>query len=588
MHPAKSKSRTADILIALITTVLLITVVSLAFEHYYEFNDDVLMKDILSGAYTGSPSALNIQMLSPIGAFLASLYRIMPHQAWYGLFLCACHYLCILLLAYRTVRVSSGISAKISVAVIVFLFSMGVLLPHIVMAQYTVTVALLAATAALYFYTIPAGTCGRKFILYAILPALLVILAYQIRTEMLLLCMPFLAAVGIARWSREKQPFDRQVAGGYVGTVVIIALGLILSFAVNGVSYSSGEWKVFLMEFDNRTELYDYQYVPSYEEHSDFYESIHLTEADVKLLENYDYALDERIDGAVLGQVAAYAAGLREENFFSRLPDGIREYIYRITHLKDGVYALLNLFLYVMLIIAVISDKDRTVKHKVMILIVRVGGLAMARSISWIYIVCGRREPDRIVHSLYIVESIILFAMLLTEFTGRLREGRYLQLTAILVLGLGGLIMMPISISRINAHIDAQEKINRYDQAIDAYCRAHPDDFYFEDVYSTIIDGETFNEKMFAGVDNSVKNRDLLGGWIANSPLQREKLNRYGISGVAESLLNNGNVHIICADEYGMDWAVDYYADREIEVEIDRIDEIAGIYGVYDVKTTVP
>ncbi|MCR4595740.1 MAG: hypothetical protein K5673_03050 [Lachnospiraceae bacterium] len=583
MNPTDRRRAIADISMAVIVTAVLIAVISIAFDHYYEFNDDVLMKDILSGRYTGTPNGLNIQMLSPIGGVLASLYRILPHHAWYGIFLCGLHYLCILLMAYRSVHVSSVFSARISVAVIVFLFSMGVLLPHIVMAQYTVTVAILASAAALFFYTIPAGVTGRRFVLYAILPALLVILAFQVRSEMMLLCLPYIAATGIARWSREKQPFDRNTAGGYAGTVAIIALGMIVSFAMNAASYSSGEWKVFLMEFDNRTELYDYQYIPSYEENTAFYESIHLTEADVALLENYDYALDERIDGAVLGQVAAYAKKLRGESVTSVVSGGIREYLYRMTHFSDGVYALLVLFLYVMLIIAVISDKDRTVKRKVMILIVRVGGLLCARSISWIYIICGRRSPDRIVHSLYILESIILFAMLITEFTGHLREGRYLQMITIIVLVAGGMIMVPLSISRLNEHIAGQEQINRYDRAIEEYCAAHPDNFYFEDVYSTIIDGETFNERMFDGEDDRIRNRDLLGGWIANSPLYREKLAQFGVKDVADSILNNDNVYILCSDEYDMSWLSDYYADREITVQTERVDTIAGAYGVYAV-----
>lgn len=584
MNPTDRRGRIADIVISILVTAILIAVVSIAFDHYYEFNDDVLMKDILSGAYTGSPTGLNIQMLSPIGAFIASLYRLVPQMSWYGLFLCACHYFCVLHLTYRAVHVSSGLSAKVPVAVIVFLFCTGVLLPHIVMAQYTVTVAILAATAAMYFYTIPVGLSGWRFIRSAILPALLVILAFQIRTEMLLLCLPYLAITGIARWSREKHPFDRNVAGGYMGTIAVIALGMILSVAINGLSYSSGEWKVFLMEFDNRTELYDYQYVPSYDEHTEFYDSLDLTAADVRLLENYDYALDERIDGIVIGQVAAYAASLREETFISRIPGGIREYMYRVTHLQDGVYSLLALFLYVMLIIAVISDKDRTNGHKVMILLVRVGGLMLMRSVSWIYIVCGRRQPDRIVHSLYIVEIIILFAMVISEFTGRLREGRYLQMTTAIVLIAGGLIMMPVSCKRVSAHINAQEQINRYDRAIAEYCNDHPDNFYFEDVYSTIIDGETFNERMFGDVDNSIKNRDLMGGWIANSPLYREKLARYGVTGVADAVINNDNVFIICADRYDMDWVNAYYADREVAVRIERVDDIAGEYGVYAVN----
>ena len=101
MKTAKEKNRYADIVIAVIATLLLVIIASVAYDHYYEFNDDVLMKDILSGTYTGTPSALNVQMLSPIGFFISFLYRLAPGVPWYALFLCGCQYLCILIITYR-------------------------------------------------------------------------------------------------------------------------------------------------------------------------------------------------------------------------------------------------------------------------------------------------------------------------------------------------------------------------------------------------------------------------------------------------------------------------------------------------------
>lgn len=584
MKTAKEKNGYADIVIAVIVTLLLVLVAAVAYDHYYEFNDDVLMKDILSGTYTGTPSALNVQMLSPIGFFISFFYNLAPQIPWYGLFLCGCQYLCILIIAYRIVHFTPDFMGSIAAGVIVFLFAMCSLLAHLTMVQYTVTVAILAATAALYLYTIPVETTGRKFIVKALPAVIMVILAFQIRTEMLLLVAPFLATCGIARWSREKRPFDHSTVRGFLGVVILIVVGMTTSFFINSVSYSSGEWKVFLMEFDNRTELYDYQYVPPYDEQSGFYESIDMTAAEVKLLENYNYALDDRIDGEKIGQVAFFASQLRHESARDRLPEAFREYIYRMTHLKGGSYSLLILFLYVMLGIAVLSSKDRKTGRKIMIMILRVGGLIFMRSISWMYIVYGRRLPDRIVHPLYIIEIVILFAMITAEFSGRIKDGRYLRMITGIVLIVGGLIVLPGSVSKLNERVAAQKEIDSLGDAIDAYCRKHPDNFYFEDVYSTIINGETFNERMFADTEPYVKNYDLIGGWISNSPLFREKLMRWGIADVSDAILGNDNVFIICSDEYDMDWVSDYYADTGTAVKIELTDTIAGRLGVYSVR----
>ena len=40
-------------------------------DFFFDLNDDVLMKDILSGAYLGTPEGHNIQMLYPISAMIS-------------------------------------------------------------------------------------------------------------------------------------------------------------------------------------------------------------------------------------------------------------------------------------------------------------------------------------------------------------------------------------------------------------------------------------------------------------------------------------------------------------------------------------
>ena len=51
------------------------------------------------------------------------------------------------------------------------------------------------------------------------------------------------------------------------------------------------------------------------------------------------------------------------------------------------------------------------------------------------------------------------------------------------------------------------------------------DNFYFEDVYSTVA----FSQKMFANVNNTFANYDILGGWMCKSPLYQAKLKQYHI-----------------------------------------------------------
>ena len=65
--------------------------------------------------------------------------------------------------------------------------------------------------------------------------------------------------------------------------------------------------------------------------------------------------------------------------------------------------------------------------------------------------------------------------------------------------------------------------VNQNRQEIDVYCRAHEENFQFEDVYSTVA----FSQKMFANVNNTFANYDILGGWMCKSPLYQAKLKQY-------------------------------------------------------------
>ena len=60
------KENTIDMVIAGLLILLIGLFVAVRFDYYYDLNDDMLMKDIISGSYTGMPNGHNIQMLYPI------------------------------------------------------------------------------------------------------------------------------------------------------------------------------------------------------------------------------------------------------------------------------------------------------------------------------------------------------------------------------------------------------------------------------------------------------------------------------------------------------------------------------------------
>lgn len=127
-----------------------------------------------------------------------------------------------------------------------------------------------------------------------------------------------------------------------------------------------------------------------------------------------------------------------------------------------------------------------------------------------------------------------------------------------------------------------RQETNRDWEAIDAYCRAHPDTFYFEDVYSTVA----FSGKLLECRDNAPANYDIAGGWMCKSPLYRKKLALFGIEEAADALAE-GKADFIMSDEEaeqrGTTWLVLSYVEKDLDVYVEEYGRIGENYGVYQV-----
>ena len=76
---------------SLLMTVAVFAVFSIGWDFYYDLNDDVLIKDVLSGVYSGSPSGYTMQLLYPLGFVLSVLYRALSLPV-FGIFLVLCQF----------------------------------------------------------------------------------------------------------------------------------------------------------------------------------------------------------------------------------------------------------------------------------------------------------------------------------------------------------------------------------------------------------------------------------------------------------------------------------------------------------------
>lgn len=267
-------------IIAAVTILVNIAALSIFFSFYYDLNDDFFMRDIMSGAYTGMPDGHNVQTLYVLGAFISLFYRLYRTFPWYGIFLLFCQMGSLYAVGVRLLRFCHSLLAKVGCMTLLTLFMWGMILPHLTALHYTFISAMLAAAAIFLFLTTPRGFSVKQFLVWNIPSMLLAVLAYQLRTEMLLLLFPFISLAGVFRWVEEEKFFQKENYIKYGVVLACILGGMLVSRLIDLAAYGSGEWKQFLTFFDKRTEVYDYHLdILTSGEHGEYLRSIGLNDA---------------------------------------------------------------------------------------------------------------------------------------------------------------------------------------------------------------------------------------------------------------------------------------------------------------------
>ncbi len=586
------KDERYNLIMSLGGAVLLWAVLALLFDFYYDLNDDVLIKDIIAGIYTGTPDAHNNQMLYPISLLYAGLYRITDKIPWFGLTEIILLMASFVIMAYRICAMIRKLQYKIIYVFTQMIVFGGLMMWELVNVQYTVVAGILTAAAAVWMYTgAPVGSSeetavglhrdkwGRIFriketedrnidrdntipkvykkatyreigtFIKGNLPAIILItIAFNIRSELVLLLSPLLAATAISKWIDEDHSFDPLVVCGYLGVFLSVCMLMLASLSVDAIAYGSPEWKEYRRFFDARTDVYDFTGVPDYEENKGFYDKAGISEEQVNLLTDYNYYLDDSIDADMLETIAegvksGKAVGRR--TFRKTIREALWEYVHNairvmstnpgnsIEHIfadEAGQHTGFNLvviILYLAIIIMGILKKDASVAVKVLAFLIM-------RSIPWIYVYLQGRVLSRITHPLYILEIMVLISILTRQaapkgnMTG---ADRMVRAFAFAVAGFTVIIsavMLPARYNYIKASAEERAAANtEYAKILDTVI-SHPDTYYYVDTYSTV----DATEKIFGQHLISKKNMQLLGGWMGNSPLDKAKQNAYDKSEV--------------------------------------------------------
>ncbi len=571
---------------AFVFTLLLALLLTVQFDFYYDLNDDTMIKDIVSGAYTGEPSGYCIQMLYPLAWCLALFYRAIPTVPWYGLFLCLCQFGVIFLAAARLLFVVRGMKAGIVALAAEAVLVYGLFLRQLVVVQYSVTSGICMAGAVFLFLTAPGTDKPSVFFRRNLLPLFLVVLSFLIRTEVCVMLLPFLLFAGLLRWCGEERFFTAVNFRKYITLIVTALLCLAAVYSLDMLAYRGSDWASFRRFFDARTKLYDFYGLPGYEENRAFYESVGLSRESYTLLENYNFALDESIDTWRLDAIVAYQEQLAKDGgglhdtlgFVSR--NSLREALWKYkdqlqnnVSLAGAAVAVLYL-LYLLLCVVPARGKLRAGA------VARIVCLLAIRSVLWLYLCMVDRVLDRVTMPLLMAEFGMLVSFLLCDRQRTCGGAQRVRTAGCVLCIAGAFAAIAVSQRNVQAEYASRAAADARWNAMMDYCRKSGDNYYVIDVYSsTSYQGTPYSEKMFTDVDNTYKNFDICGGWAAKSPIARQKLERHDIRDIQSALCApragvRADTCLIAAADRDLDWLVQYYAKRGIAVEPRCVDQI--------------
>lgn len=601
-----------DIIIAAVVTLVLFAVIGICYDMVYYLNDDIMIQSILSGRFSGTASGMAVYFNQPLSGLLAFLYNVIPGIPWYGVLLEGCYVLCFFLVLYfslirfdESAGMSGNITPKILICILCAAVFYGFFLGQYLMPHYTVASAVVGGTA-LYLLLISKESREWKETIRLTWPSVVLLLfCYLIRTNVFFMVLPFLAAAGVCRMVKTKSIVN------YLPPLFLLTGGVLIFMLIGKLSYKDVSWKEYLVYNDVRTTLYDFVGIWEDDTAMKYYAEQGYQPEEISVYKEYNILLNENLTTGDLETLAAYENLMPDRNLTTvqRLKEGF--WVYRNRELitvEDTVYSQMILIIYLLAVVLMAACKD----GKSLLLLALLG---CTRSFVWVYILSAGRYPERIINSLYLIELLVLLAMLVNTMellaasginrgtgtgdntkqvpTSSVEKKAFLVMKQVGIY-IAGFILFILSIETINGILpDVLDRsrhqiiINEEEDKLYDYMKSHPENLYLIDVYAVV----RHTEYVFKDYDKTYENYMTLGGWVAGSPLVTDKLADWGYESAYEALMEGENVCLVFKDDIGMtieEWLAYCALRNDGDKDFDQIEVIETDRGNYRIYQRTP
>lgn len=514
-------------------------------------NDDVFLKQIASGEYTGTPEThlLHIGYLS--GLLISTLYKIAPTFPWYGTFLFICMYGSILLALFPLFQYLQKTWQKLLLITMSILVMIGFLFSHMLQIQYTTVTAVVCSASLVHFYLAKEETAIKPYLKQLIPCLLLFAISFEIRDKACIMMLPIFFFIGIARFLQNRKMLKPLLAfaGMLVGIIIVL-------WGIEKLAYSSPDWKAFESYNTNRENIVDYSGYPSYEENKALYDSLGISyQSYVSASTRYQILLDENIN-SIFMETVADACPERTISFTAI----IKEFWDR--HVTAYADRPLNLIVYVMyaliMVMALLTRKNKVLLDVLAIFI--------GRMTIWAYLLFMGRSVPRVTQGIYIAELLLLTAVFFYhQLWSDAKEKRKKLINATLAL-----MIVCIGFVTLKWGLPYTERIHQDNrsklayavtyQELREYFHDNSDCFYMLDTNSFSY----FTEAVFAKTAVSDSNFVLLGSWPANSPWTDKLAQSNGFKSYEVAALENESVFFVFMNTEitGYEYLADYYEEK--------------------------
>lgn len=521
----------------------------------YAIADDVIMRDIASGAFSGTPDGHLIFVRYALGFFLSRLYLFNGNIDWYGFFMAGSLFLGLAVILYRGLSMRRGFLWKMVYGGLVLgLFGIG-LLPHAAQFEWTISAAVLGSAALYLYVTLREKENGQRQ--DSVLIWLLLFLTFCIRYDVFFMVMPGFGIAFLCKFVGGKKG-SIQIRWKEIFLPLFVFAGVGLAALVERRAYSGPEWEEFERFQNARSEIYDYSGVPSYEANPAFFEELGLDEHEVRNLRHYALYLVEDLDADMMEALSKEAKrqAASELGTFGKMKAGLRLSLKELTDSEYFPVSLPALFFFAAILVFSLRNKKRVMIPPFLFL--------GSEGILWLILGYAGRLPERVAFSLHLVMMSGMAAYFFwlwcekEEKRDQRKQKGWKQVVwpvCMLLCILGAMLQLR------KTDLRNREKLAMDDnyQQFKAACKVEPEKLYFIETYMA----EPVGGALVTTHGSFELNRCLtLGDWYTTSPLDKERMKALGVEHVERTILEDPNACLVVRDIEDSGFLGTYFAHK--------------------------